>query len=430
MNRWTIWMSFAAIFFGLSSAAQVPAGEVESLKAELRAAQEALRTQQAVVEDLQRRMAELEARAADPQAPSLDKKSGESYQDALRRAEWKGGTTRLTFPRAEVRLTNRLQYRWTWTRPSDPALEDSGAFKVRRFKTQIQGWAYTPDLTYLLQVDWANSNTSLGILDDAAVNYDFSRGRGRFQIKAGQFKTPFGRQSLASTRTDMFVDRSFVTYEFCSIRDVGLMVHGKTGPPAVPDLLEYAAGIFNGGGRSQYENPDGNYQKNLRLVVSPWGSAGYDEASPEPAPSARLSLGAAYEENDRRLKDAQGLYASGTKLETRGYDLLFKCGRWTAYGEYFNRRSRDAAGEVVRSDGLNAQVGFLLSPGRWEVFAGRWGLDPSRGALGDRKVEWGLGTSLYFAGFNSKLQADWRRIRDERADAKDCEFRIQYQILF
>ncbi len=430
MNRWTMWVRVAAIFFGLSSAAQVPAGEVESLKAELRAAQEALRVQQAVVEDLQRRMADLEALAAAPQAPSVNGKAEEASRDALLRAEWKGGTTRLTFPRAEVRLTNRLQYRWTWTRHSDPAVEDSGAFKVRRFKTQIQGWAYTPDLTYLLQVDWANSNTSLGILDDAAVNYDFTRGKGRLQIKAGQFKTPFGRQSLASTRTDMFADRSFVTYEFCAIRDVGLMVHGKTGPKAAPDLLEYAAGIFNGGGRSRYENPDGNYQKNLRLVVSPWGSAGYDEASPEPVPSARLSLGAAYEENDRRLKDSQGLYASGAKRETRGYDLLFKCGRWTAYGEYFDRRSRDAAGEVVKSDGLNAQVGFLLVPNRWEVFAGRWGLDPSRDALGDRTVEWGLGTNLYFAGFSSKLQADWRRIRDEKADAKDHEFRIQYQILF
>ncbi|MEW5764313.1 MAG: porin [Acidobacteriota bacterium] len=430
MKRWTAWVLMTATVSCLSLRAQTPVGELESLQAELRAAQESLKAQQAIVEGLQRRVADLEARAADPPAPPAGGPAAKPSKDVPPRAEWKAGTTRLSFPLAELRLTNRLQFRGTWTDSSDPAEEDTGAFKVRRFKTQIQGWAYTPDLTFLLQVDWANSNTSLGILDDAAVNYDFTQGRGRFQIKAGQFKTPFGRQSLASTRTDMFADRSFVTYAFCSIRDVGLMVHGKTGPKAVPDLVEYAVGLFNGEGRSQYENLDGNYQKNLRLVVSPWGSAGYDEASPEPVPSARLSLGAAYEENDRRLKDSQGLYASGAKHETRGYDLLFKYGRWTAYGEYFDRHSRHATGEVVKSDGLNAQIGFLVVPSRWEIFAGRWVLDPAGNALGDRKVEWGLGTNFYFAGFSSKLQADWRRIRDERKDSRGHEFRVQYQVLF
>jgi hypothetical protein len=279
-------------------------------------------------------------------------------------------------------------------------------------------------------VDWANSNTSLGILDDAAVDYDFTHGRGAFRLKAGQFKTPFGRQSLASTRTDMFADRSFATYEFCSIRDVGLMVHGKVGPKAVPDLLEYAAGLFNGEGRSRYENPGGKVQKNLRLVLSPWGSTGYDEAGPTPSPAARISLGAAYEENDGRIKDSRGAYVSGRRYETAGYDLMVRFQRFTAYAEWFDRRARAAASGTVKSDGLNTQIGFLVVPERWDVFAGRWVVDPDRERSGDRKVEWGFGTNVYFAGFASKLQADWRRIRDERSDARNTEFRVQYQIVF
>lgn len=431
-KTWVLGTVAAALAVGgvLGAQAPPPAPEVEALRADLAAARQALEAQEARVQELEVRLRELEARlakaerAGEPVVPVAPPSVASTVQ-----ASWKDGTTTLTFPRAEVRLANRLQIRWTDSRNGDPEKTDTGAFRIRRFKTQLQGWAYTPDLTFLLQVDWANANTSLGILDDAAVNFDFTHGKGRFQVRAGQFKTPFGRQSLASTRTDLFADRSFVTYEFCSIRDVGILFHGKVGPASRPDLLEYAAGLFNGEGRSRYDNPDGKYQKNLRVVVSPWGSAGYDEAGLHEAPGFRVSFGAAYEENDHRV-DRKGLPPAGKRYETRAYDLLARWKRLTAYGEYFDRTSWDSGAEPVKSDGLNAQVGLLLLPDRWEVFAGRWTFDPSREFLGDRRVEWGLGTNLYFAGFSSKLQADWRRIRDEKRDTRDTEFRLQYQIVF
>lgn len=432
MKRALVGGTTAALLAVGSLWAQTPPSpaELEALRADLSAAQSALQAQEARVQELERRLRELEGRLAQKEGTSgAAVPATPSLQESTARASWKDGTTTLAFPRAELRLANRLQFRWTSSRYGDPEKIDTGAFRIRRFKTQLQGWAFTPDLTFLLQVDWANANTTLGILDDAAVNYDFTHGRGLFQVKAGQFKTPFGRQSLASTRTDMFADRSFVTYEFCSIRDVGVMFHGKVGTPSRPGLLEYAAGLFNGEGRSNYDNPDGKYQKNLRVVVSPWGSAGYDEAGLHEATDFRLSLGAAYEENDHRV-DRKGLPPAGRRYETRAYDLLARWKRFTAYGEYFDRTSWDGGAEPVKSDGLNAQVGFLLLPDRWEVFAGRWTFDPAKDFLGDRRVEWGLGTNLYFAGFSSKLQADWRRIRDEKKDTRDTEFRLQYQIVF
>lgn len=432
-NRFSFWVVGAVLLGASSLFGQTPSpvvSEVRRLEEELRVSQETLAAEQKRVADLERRLEALEARlaltegAADSAVPAASK-----APESTVRVTRKDGTTTLTFPRAEVRLANRLQLRWTDSRHGDPETTDGGAFRIRRFKTQLQGWAYTPDLTFLLQVDWANANTSLGILDDAAVNYDFTHGKGLFQIRAGQFKTPFGRQSLASTRTDMFVDRSFVTYEFCSVRDVGVQLHGKVGPASRPDLLEYAAGLFNGEGRSRYDNPDGKYQKNLRLVLSPWGSAGTDEAGLHEAPDFRVSFGAAYEENDHRV-GRKGLPPSGKRYETRAYDLLARWRRVTAYGEYFDRTRWDSEAKPVKSDGLNAQVGLLLLPDRWEVFAGRWTLDPAKDLPGDRRVEWGLGTNLYFAGFSSKLQADWRRIRDEKRDTRDTEFRLQYQIVF
>jgi hypothetical protein len=50
--------------------------------------------------------------------------------------------------------------------------------------------------------------------------------------------------------------------------------------------------------------------------------------------------------------------------------------------------------------------------------------------LKDRTTEWGLGTNVYFSGFNSKLQADWRKTSADKTGKDSYEFRVQYQIMF
>lgn len=414
---------------GMALWAQSSPGDIEELKAELKAAQDLLRSQQAMVEALQKRVGELEARQAAQQAAPTSREA-KAGKDAAAPATvtWKNGGTTFAFPQAQLKLVNRLQYRWTQDNYSDPEDTDNGAFRIRRFKTQLTGWAYTPDLTFRLQVDWANANTSLGILDDAYVDYDVTRGKGYFHVRGGQFKTPFGRQSLASTATDMFADRSFVTTTFANIRDVGMMVWGQFGPSQVKDLIEYQAGVFNGGGRSEYTNTDARYQTDFRVMISPWGSAGYDEANPFGTKDPKVSFGLAYEHGDRR-EDKSG-WMAGREYHTWGYDLMVKYRRVTAYGEWFDRKMWDVHDKTSRSDGYNAQVGYLLVPGRWEVFAGRWGYDPDRSILKDRTTEWGLGTNVYFSGFNSKLQADWRKTSADKTGKDSYEFRVQYQIMF
>jgi hypothetical protein len=121
---------------------------------------------------------------------------------------------------------------------------------------------------------------------------------------------------------------------------------------------------------------------------------------------------------------------AGLEYTTLGYDIMFKYKRFTAFGEYFDRRSYDRSNVRTDSDGLNAQVGFLVLPSRWEVFLGYWSYDPSRGDADNLQKEVGIGTNWYFSGFNSKLQADYRRIKSDQNPWNSYEFRIQYQIVF
>lgn len=417
---------------------QSPDPALEEVKLQVQQAQEALQKQQAVIEALQQRIADLEKGRQDgataPPAPS------ESAAPAAQPAKgapppfsaaWKDGKTSFTFPGAELVLSNRIQARYLYADFQNPKLTDTGAFSIRRFKTCVTGWAYTKDLTFRLQVDWANANTTLGVLDDAWVQYDFTHGKKWFTLRAGQGKTPFARQAIASTATDMFADRSVVTYLFTSVRDVGLMAAGQLGPSSVPDLIEYGVGVFNGSGRSVYTNTRNQVKTDYRLVVSPWGSAGYDEANPNGTPAPKLSLAVDYENNDRRVRDTKtGLYTSGIEYATTGYDLMFKYKWFTAYGEYFDRRSHDIHDKATNSSGLNAQLGFLLIPRRLEVFLGRWDYDPDSDKTANSQKETGIGASWYFRGFNSKLQADYHRLDNDVTEYHSYEFRLQVQLIF
>ena len=49
------------------------------------------------------------------------------------------------------------------------------------------------------------------ILEDAAFDVDFSKGKGLFRAHIGQFKPPFGAQEMTSSGNQMFVDRALVS---------------------------------------------------------------------------------------------------------------------------------------------------------------------------------------------------------------------------
>jgi hypothetical protein len=62
---------------------------------------------------------------------------------------------RFSFPKAEVNLTNRLQFRYTQEDLDTTAQQaDRGSFRIRRARTKLDGWIYTKDITFEVQADW------------------------------------------------------------------------------------------------------------------------------------------------------------------------------------------------------------------------------------------------------------------------------------
>jgi phosphate-selective porin OprO/OprP len=364
---------------------------------------------------------------------------------------WRDGQTTILVPdRAQVRISNRVQARYTHEMPDEAvqlpgtaaAGDAKGSFRIRRAKLKIDGWFYKTWLQYELQVNWPSVSGAnpAALLEDAAVNWDVTHGRRTFMVKVGQFKVPFGRQQLTSASSQQFVDRSQVSDIYARGRDTGVQVWGRV----FGDRLEWRAGAFNGNGLTRTANDNDAFQYNARVTWQPNGAhplaSGMGTSGPllsdadfESKDKPIWALAASFERNDMHRA------TSGVDLKDTvfGLDGLLKYRRFSAVGEVFLReREPEAAGNGQRvarfdSNGWYVQAGYLLDAKRtWEV-AGRYGsFDPTSLAGGDQQTEVRAGVSYYCNKHALKLAADYGRLRNKQTGTTSGELRVQSQFMF
>ncbi|HET9480356.1 MAG TPA: porin [Candidatus Polarisedimenticolia bacterium] len=337
---------------------------------------------------------------------------------------WKDGKTTLESDRAVLVISNRVQFRYTHEQPDGK--ESKGSWRIRRAKTKFEGWIYTTDLSYELQLNWADTSSSL---EDAALNYDLTRGRKALQIKGGQFKVPFGRQELTSSGSQQFVDRSIVSSEFALGRDTGLQLWGAT----PKGWLEWRAGMFNGNGRNRSANDNDKFQFNARVTWQPFGDVKYSESDFESTNRPLLAVAAQYEANNLQDVDPN---TDAVDREVYSGDVVLKYKGLSVAGEYFRRVSEPEISADFETRGYNTQVGLFVYKRHVEValryatieFAGAPATLVS--AANDDRNEKGLAVNWFLNKHALKLQADYRRIRNEVTDLENDEARLQMQFIF
>lgn len=329
---------------------------------------------------------------------------------------WKDGKTSFTLEKAHLELSNRLQTRFSLTdENSKPTV---GSFRIRRFKTKLEGWAYRKDLTFELQLNWADDKP----LEDANVAYDFSHGKKLFVLKGGQFKVPFGRQELTSSGNQQFVDRSLVSTEFAKGRDIGVQLSGL----AMGGKLDWRVGAFNGAGRNATSNDNAKLQYDARLTWQPWGEVKYSEGDLGFSDKPLLAVAGQYELNDRRGATA----GNDLRRSVWGADAVFQYRGWWFFSEYFTGKLTPEVGQAFTRKGFNVQLGKVLLANKMEI-AARWAeLDPSSRHAGDLRKEYGLVFGYFFNRHTHKLQSDLRRLQDQFTHQHQWEFRVQYQLIF
>lgn len=339
---------------------------------------------------------------------------------------WKDGKTTIKTTSSELKISNRVQLRFT-SEDLDAASAsqpERDSFRVRRAKTKFEGWVYTKDLEVELQLNWADNANSL---EDANVNYDFTKGNKNVMVKGGQFKVPFGRQELTSSGSQQFVDRSAVSNTFARGRDVGVQLWGL---PA-KGKFDWRVGVFNGNGRGASRNDNDDLQLNARLMWQPWGDVKLSEGDFESSAKPLLALAVDYEANKFSTAAAGTTPAFDDDRTITGFDAAFKYKGFSAFAELFDRKHDRTNGVTDFDDaGIHGQVGYFVVPKKFEV-ALRWAdFDPNSDRSNDHRTETAIGFNWFLNKHAHKLQADYRQLEDKARDTKDKEIRLQYQIIF
>jgi hypothetical protein len=358
---------------------------------------------------------------------------------------WRDGKTRITTDNAYLEISSRVQVRFTEELPDDttqlagtPAAGDPrGSFRIRRAKFKLEGWMIRPWITYETQVNFpAVTGSNAGaLLEDAAFDVDFSKGRGTFRLHAGQFKPGFGAQEMTSSGSQQFVDRALVSNSFFRGRETGVALWGAT-----PDnKWEWRVGVFNGNGVTRSTNDNNKFQYNARLMWQPNGSQVLNQRA--------WVTGALYSESDFE-STAAPIYAIGLNLERQNnffatagndqrwtaasVDWVYKYRGFSATGMYAFARRRPEAGASFDAAGYFVQLGRLLKRRTYEL-AFRYGqYDPSDlvGRNVTREVRAGL--NYFYARHGLKWQTDIGRVDTETAavTTRLWELRSQLQFIF
>jgi phosphate-selective porin OprO and OprP len=330
---------------------------------------------------------------------------------------WKDGKTTIESKSARIDISNRVQLRFTEQMPE--VGDDKGSFRLRRAKTKFEGWVYTKDLTYELQLNWADS---ANVLEDAVVNYDLTKGKKEFQLRAGQFKVPFGRQELTSSGSQQFVDRSAVSNTFARGRDIGFQLWGTP----LGGKLDWRVGAFNGNGRTVSTNDNDKFQYNARVTFQPLGDVKYSESDFESTDRPLFAIAGQYESNDRSGATTN----VDVDREIVGGDVVFKFKGFSFFGELFEATDDPETGLDRDLSGFNAQAGMFLIRNKFEIAARLAELDLNKDLDNDEQEERGLALNYFWNKHAHKLQLDYRQLENKATNREDEEIRLQYQIIF
>ncbi|KAB0671996.1 porin [Oryzomonas sagensis] len=334
--------------------------------------------------------------------------------------------------------------------------QDYSKFELKRIKLHFNGYAYSPDLTYKMQLNFANiaggTTNNGGLLEFAWLNY---RLRDEIQLRFGQDKVQFGRQWITSSDAQQFVDTSAVTSAFVPGYDTGVMIHGKI----AGGLVNYNIGGYGGVGQNTYRTTTDNSFA-ARLAVNPLGDVKYSESDVEYSVNPLVSFGANFfrdtiyngETNNLFFAKSTSWYGLGSSLMTKkfsagepldfntaGADAVFKWRGFSATGEYF---FAEADGQTsknrLRADGFYAQAGYFVIPKTVELAYRYSYIDPNRDVTNDHWVENTGAVSWYINKQNLKIQADYTNIHKQAAIAStsgknatdDQQVRFQVQMQF
>jgi phosphate-selective porin len=272
-----------------------------------------------------------------------------------------------------------------------------------------------------------------------------------FQIKAGQYKAPFGLDQLTPDTRLFLAERSQVTSALTPERQVGVEIWGKPLTnvwPEQKDFVTYWAGMFNGNGRNLSINDNDQYMFAGRIEVQALKAKIFNEdatvkfganaLSSHDSPGTVLSpAGTLRVNSDGSLSTFTS--PSAAKREGYGFDGSFHWGPFDLIGEYLSEsyEPRTPPGfNKFRADGYYIQGSYFVIPRSLQIVAKYESFNPGQVANDDISSIWG-GLNYYIHGDDVKLMANyvhtWSDFRESRPAFGQSDFDeviLRLQVIF
>lgn len=358
--------------------------------------------------------------------------------------------------KASFRFQSLFEGNW---RVNNDDLSDIGNFSsnflIRRARLKFDGFAYSPKLTYKLELGLSNRDLNHSgsqyfgeggnLVLDAYLKWNFFNA---FSLKAGQFKLSGNRERLISSANMQFVDRSLLNSRFTLDRDIGASLHydkilGKQFG------LHLTAALTQGEGRNVISGNKGGYQTTFKVEIMPFGEFSkkgayiggdiYREQIP------KLAFAVAFDKNHSagRTGGNKGSFIPDNAvlkdLITGFADFMFKYKGISVMGEYALRNTNSNGATILDIDGnyldsytagsaLNLQAGYLFKS-NFEV-AARYTYYSHHTSFGPPTVShYTLGLSKFVKGHSLKIQTDLGYIQNHFSD-DGLSWRVQFEIGF
>lgn len=319
-------------------------------------------------------------------------------------------------------------------------------FRLRRARINLTG-DFAEHFDFKIEGDFEQSDVGLTIRDATGRTLGSSATRTafgatdifinwhqfpEFQIKAGQYKAPFGLEQTTSDTKLFLSERSQVTSALTPERQVGLEIWGKPFAdlwPEQKDLVTYWAGLFNGNGRNISVNDNDQYMYAGRIEVQALkakifnqeatvkfganGLSSYDSPGTVLSPAGTLRVN-----SDGSLSTFTAPAAA--EREGYGFDASLRWGPFDLIGEYLTERYEPRVAGRFRSfsaEGYYVQPSFFIIPKKLQVVGKYEHFNPGQ-IIDDNLDSVTGGVNYYIHGDDVKLMANyihtWSNFRDAR----------------
>jgi phosphate-selective porin OprO and OprP len=294
--------------------------------------------------------------------------------------------------------------------------------RTRRLRLRLDGFIYTPKLTYVLQLAFTRSDMDFddtgfpNIIRDAMVIYAVND---HFSIGIGQTKLPGNRQRVNSSGDLQFADRSIVNSTFNIDRDFGVQLYYNNSFQGLNYVLRGA--ISSGDGRNIVSS-DRGLAYTGRIEFLPLGrftnGGDYFEGDLAREASPKISVGLTTSSNQNAIRTGgqlgKFLYESRDIL-TNMADFLLKYKGWAFAAEYLRRNTtnpitiNDEGDQryVYAGHGMNFQGSYLFK-NNYEIALRYSKVRPDADiqSFEERTRQYTIGASKYIRGHRLKLQTD------------------------